>query len=91
MKPNWIPFDVLDGPLPQEKRYVLVQTVELQLGAFEDSPGVAVGYLRYDSESNPYWIVPGGPHGKVTHWADCLGDDFEAPLWKGKQIKCNNV
>jgi hypothetical protein len=37
--------------------------------------------------------VPADPHAKVnvlgqlnrraTHWCDCLGDDFNAPLWPG--------
>ncbi len=41
---------------------------------------VAVGYLRIHSDG-PFFVVPGVPHkdAEITHWADCLGDDFTAP------------
>lgn len=83
---NWIPFEK-DGDLPPERRYVLVQCAEQpEIGM---PPCVAVGYLRYaagDIES-PYFVMPGvggiGHRKTVTHWCDCLGDDFTAPLWPG--------
>lgn len=70
-----------DNKLPPERRMVLVQ-----IGPTDsEAPCVAVGYMKFaagDGDS-PGFIVPGArPHFVVTHWADCLGDDFTAPLWK---------
>lgn len=56
---------------------------------FKDvSATVAVGYIRIHS-NGPFFVVPGVPHKdeEITHWADCLGDDFAAPLWQGKQVQ----
>jgi hypothetical protein len=72
---------------PKEKRYVLVQIAsDREKGA---ASSVAVGYLKYAAGdmSCPYFVVPGfGRAFTVTHWCDCLGDDFKAPLWRGGQI-----
>jgi len=49
---------------------------------------VAIGYLRIHSDG-PFFVVPGVPHkdNEITHWADCLGDDFTAPGWDSQQPK----
>ena len=55
---------------------------------FKDtSSTVAVGYIRIHS-GGPFFVVPGVPHKdeEITHWADCLGDDFTAPLWDSSQV-----
>lgn len=95
MKPTWtaVTHDVLhlDGlpnvtvdrynePLPPERRMVMVQIDRSE----SEAPCVAVGYLKFAAGDRecPFFVVPGAlPHFVVTHWADCLGDDFEAPLW----------
>lgn len=79
----WRPFRGKIKPHVKERRYVLLQV------AGDDSlgmpPSVAVGYLRVWS-NGPWWVIPGfGRDFIVTHYADCLGDDFQAPLWKGTQ------
>jgi hypothetical protein len=51
-------------------------------------PGVMVGYMKFAAGDRdcPYFVIPGGPPGfRVTHWCDCLGDDFSAPCWMGTQ------
>lgn len=56
---------------------------------FKDTAAtVAVGYIRVHS-GGPFFVVPGVPHKdeQITHWADCLGDDFTAPAWGMKQVK----
>lgn len=91
---NWVPFDQYlwsNQPLPPERRKVL-----LMLPAKEDwcslPPAVAVGYLRFAAgdKDSPRFTIP-GVGGTPTHWCDCLGDDFEAPLWsfarKQKDLK----
>jgi len=72
--------------LPEERRYVLLQIKErLELGL---PACVVVGYLRYSSGKTPYFVCPGlDGTWSVTFWCDCLGDDFNAPYWNGKQIK----
>lgn len=78
---NWIKWDET-GPFPPERRYVLVQLQahDTRLPAF-----VAVGFLRHGS-GGAYMVVPAvSSLGTVTHYCDCLGDDFEAPLWPGTQ------
>ena len=65
--------------VPQERRYVLVMIDADDAKGMP--PSVAVGYLRHRS-SGPWFVVPGfGRDFTVTHWCDCLGDDFKAPLW----------
>lgn len=61
------------------------------------SASVIVGYLRYAAGDplSPYFVVPGlggyvrtEPYsGHVTHWCDCLNDDFYAPVWPGTTRK----
>jgi len=91
---QWIAFNKEAYPheeLPLERRYVLVQIER------DDDlpPSVAVGYLRLWSDG-PFFVVPGFARPSyhtlggcrpflVTHWCDSLGDNFGAPLWKGKQ------
>lgn len=74
--------------MPKERRYVLVA-----IAPSEPEPpstvstypaSVAVGYLRYGAgcRDSPFFVVPGfGRRFTVTHWCDCLGDDFGAPAW----------
>ena len=82
---KWIEYDQSKWhrqKLPPERRYVRVQ-----VGDRGDYPAaVAVGYMKFSAgcKDSPNFIVP-GVGGPVTHWADCLGDMFEAPLWRGKQ------
>lgn len=83
----WVPFDQslwADQPLPTERRYVLVMIPPRQREGLP--PTVAVGYLRYAAgdKNSPNFITP-GVGGVPTHWNDCLGDDFAAPLWMSKQ------
>lgn len=55
---------------------------------FKDTAAtVAVGYIRVHS-GGPFFVVAGVEHKdeEITHWADCLGDDFAAPLWNSKQV-----
>lgn len=78
---NWVPFDT-DGELPPKRRCVLVQIASRE----HLPPCVAVGYLQIwgtDEAPNPWFVVPGmgGPKFTVTHWCDCLGDNFHAPLY----------
>lgn len=82
---QWVPFcreDSNHQPLPPEHRCVL-----LMLPSREDwctlPPAVAVGYLKFAAgdKTCPYFVIP-GVGGLPTHWCDCLGDDFHAPLWK---------
>jgi hypothetical protein len=87
MMPNWIRF-APGEPLPPERRYVMIQIDEER--ATGSAPAVGVGYLRFAAGDlrSPQFIVPGARRGfRVTHWADCLGDDWSAPLWVGKQEK----
>ena len=79
-KLEWHSFDP-KGKLPSERRPVLVK-IDTQVN---EHGGVAVGYLRYaagDSEC-PYFVCPAiNTPWTVTHWCDCLGDDFNPPGWK---------
>ena len=63
--------------LPPERRHVLVLVSDV--GRDGCPPTCAVGYLRIWS-SGPFFVVPGVAHTKVTHWADCLGNDFATPI-----------
>lgn len=72
------------GELPPERHMVLVQID----GGIGEAPAVGVGYLKFAAGDRdcPYFVVPGARENfVVTHWADCLGDDFTAPLWKMTQ------
>lgn len=70
--------------LPPAKRYVLVQVAARAEKGLP--PAVAVGYMRFAAgdENSPVFTVP-GVGGPVVAWCDCLGDDFNAPLWQGTQ------
>ncbi len=76
MKPPWIEFNPMSPNLPPERRYVLVLVAEQPDKGMP--PGVAVGYLRRFSGGNNFFVIPGSG-GRPTHYADCLGDDFETP------------
>lgn len=100
MKIEWVKY-TKKGKLPLERRNVLVMIEKRQSeicrlsrkepGAdpdFKDvAATVAVGYIRVHS-GGPFFVVPGVPHKdeEITHWADCLGDDFAAPAWQSKQV-----
>lgn len=86
---NWIPFSESDQdrqPLPPERRYVLVQTMPRDPYNELTRPAIAVGYMKFGAgcEDSPYFVVP-SVGGEVSHWCNCLGDDFCAPGWAGKQ------
>lgn len=87
-KPQWIPYR-RQGKLPPERRYVMVIVPRRPASIGEASATVAVGYLRIHSDG-PFWVVPGVerevPDYEVTHWCDCLGDDFQAPCWPVQQV-----
>lgn len=81
------------GPLPPMRRLVLVQfrladeeVVKLRsIGqelATVHSPGVAVGFWVPQAEKVK-WVIPGltRPGTTVSHYADVLGDDFDAAQW----------
>lgn len=88
-KYKWIKFNPRAVLLPKERRYVLVQLTRRELSG-EDCglpPTVTVGYLRRWSNRNNFFVTPGvsQENREVSHWCDCLGDNFNAPLWRGKQ------
>lgn len=83
--PRWQPFvgGGLDRVLPPERRKVLVAfSGDRPIGT---APSVVVGYLRFSAGDRacPFFVTPGFDRGRqdVTHFADCLGDDFTAPHW----------
>lgn len=98
MQFDWIPIMPFDGPyqvgpLPPQKRHVLVQfrladeeRIPLRSIGQElitvHSPGVAVGFW-IDQNARVKWVIPGltRPGTVVTHYADVLGDDFTAAQW----------
>jgi hypothetical protein len=51
---------------------------------------VVAGYLKRWSEGGIYHVIPGVDLGNtqrnVTHYSDCLGDDFQCPLWENKAM-----
>jgi hypothetical protein len=70
--------------LPKTYRCVLVQAS----GTATIAPSVSVGYLKYAAgdKGSPYFLTGGVIRTediKITHWCDCLGDEFYAPLWPG--------
>lgn len=68
-------------PLPPERRCVLLK---LDCGQGFHSGAVVVGYLRYAAgEIDCPYFVCSGVRGEwfVTHWCDCLGDDWTAQGW----------
>jgi hypothetical protein len=82
---EWIEFNPDGGPLPPERRYVLCQIAEKPGTGLP--PAVAVGYIRIFSNDSMF-VIP-GVGGTVTHYCDCLGDDFIAPLWPGSGREFN--
>ena len=87
---KWIKFNPKGVKMPKERRYVLVQLSEIPNKGMP--PTVAVGYLRRHSGRNNFFVVPGVlsmSQRKVTHYCDCLGNDFYAPLWSGTRKKNN--
>ncbi|KKN14541.1 hypothetical protein LCGC14_0995080 [marine sediment metagenome] len=62
--------------LPPIKRWVLLKLE----GSFGIRGAIIVGYRKNHAGCNdePYFATPGGGAlGQVTHWADCLGNQFE--------------
>jgi hypothetical protein len=86
-KVKWICYR-RQGKLPPERRLVLVMIQERPGHLGKDAATVAVGYIRIHS-NGPFFVVPGVPHKDehITHYNDCLGDDFKAPLWLCEQVK----
>lgn len=90
---KWYAFDPAKGSRqkrPPERRYVLVQLPEQpELGL---PPAVAVGYMKNAAgdKQSPYFVTP-AIGGIPTHWCDCLGDDFKAPLWAASQERKRNA
>lgn len=81
---KWYPFDEAKGS--RQKRPPLYRKVLVQLPAQPEKglpPAVAVGYRKNAAgdKQSPYFVIP-GIGGTPTHWCDCLGDGFSAPLWK---------
>lgn len=86
---KWIEFDQEKWhmqKLPIVRRYVLVQIAAKHEHGLP--PSVAVGYMRYAAgdKKSPTFTIP-GVGGEVVAWCDCLGDDFNAPLWPGTHKK----
>ncbi len=80
MEVKWRKFNP-HGPNPQHYRMCLVAIAER---ADEGLPSaMAVGYTKR-SGNLTYWIIP-GVGGDVTHYSDCLGDDFKPIDWKMEQ------
>ena len=78
---------VSDKLLPQERRVVLLNINEHKEKGLP--PCVAVGYMRRYSDGGYYFVTPGADVQKdreVMYWSDCLGDDFQCPLWANKQM-----
>ena len=80
---KWKTFDKLASrgrSLPPQGRKVLVACSPKEEG---QAPPVAVGYLKFGAgdKDSPYFVVPGVLHREVVAWCDCLGDDFDAPVW----------
>lgn len=59
--------------LPRERKQCLVLVGWRKKGDDMLPPTLAVGWVRRSSK--PVFVVP-GVGGPVTHYADCLGDDF---------------
>lgn len=71
----------------QEAKTTPYRCVLVGIAGSEDgqAPAVAVGYWKYKGKGEAnLWVVPGARAGfTVSHWSDCLGDDFSTPLWPG--------
>lgn len=83
---KWIEFK--DGcELPPQYRYVLVQLEEDRETGMP--PAVCVAWLKTFSDGSDFITCGIGRKAKrkITHFCDCLGDKFHAPLWGGKQVK----
>ena len=66
------------------------RAVLLNIEAMETAPAcVVVGYFKRYSDGNYYYVVPGTgvKYGReAIYWSDCLGDDFQCPLWTNKTM-----
>ena len=82
---NWIKFDknADRNSLPKERKLCLVCIGARETNGMGLPPGVAVGYLRFYSNNHTFWVLPGIEHEEVTHYCDCLPDDFgkTIPVW----------
>ena len=74
-----------DKLLPKLGRVVL-----LNIEAKDDMPAcVVAGYFKRYSDGQYYYVAPGTgvKFGReATYWSDCLGDDFQCPLWRNKTM-----
>lgn len=91
---NWISFTDVERhgwreqPLPPQRKLVLCKIVgytdESRRYAINDVGGVVVGYLKFAAgdERCPYFVCSAIPGAwEVTHWCDCLPEDFSVPGW----------
>lgn len=77
---------VSDNWLPPEKRVVL-----LNIEGDNSMPAcVVAGYMKKHSDGGHYFVTVGAnvqqSKRKVMYWSDCLGDDFQCPLWANKEM-----
>jgi len=77
-QPNWHEFHGPSHELPPERKLVMVIVKEEPEKGLP--PTLAVGYLRYAAgdKQSPYFVVP-GRGGHVSHWLDCIAEDFATP------------
>ena len=75
--------------LPKERRVVL-----LNISKGESLPAcVVAGFMRKNGDGSFYFVTYGADVQKnreVMYWSDCLGDDFQCPLWVNKTMNLNN-
>ena len=71
---NWIEFNENSNTLPPERKMCLV-CFEPGNEVLGQVNGVCAGYLRYYS-GGPFWVTHGVSRGRITHYADCLPEDF---------------
>jgi len=72
-------FNPRSPGLPKKYRLCLVRIAAKEA---EGLPvAIAVGYIKRGCQG-AYWVIP-GVGGDVTHYADCLGDDFpDRMMWE---------
>jgi hypothetical protein len=89
---KWYPFDPAKGSY--QKRPPIGRCVLIQFAEEKGIPaGIAVGYMKNAAgdKQSPQFIRPGiRKDGEPLFWCDCLGDDFEAPLWQNKTMNKEN-
>ncbi len=75
---DWCEFTGPADDLPPERKLVMVIVKEEPEEGLP--PTLAVGYLRYSAgeKDSPFFVIP-GRGGRVSHWLDCIPDDFATP------------